>query len=318
MHRQGGLFIKILVTGGAGFIGSHLSDQLINYGHDIVIIDDLSSGKIENINPRAKFYRLNLNDDSLVRVFAVEKPQIIYHLAAQINVGVSQQEPCLDADSNIMGTIKLLTYAIKYKVKKIVFTSSAAIYGNPLYLPVNEEHPALPLSFYGLSKYTAECYIRMFAATFGLRYSILRFSNVYGPRQQATGEGGVITQFIARFSKKDAPVIYGNGEQTRDFIYVGDVVTACCKALYMGYNQTLNISTGRAVSINQLCQQLKNISDWSSPPFYYPRREGDILHSVLDNSKARSQLLWYPRSSLTEGLKKTIYSEKQKTTLTEW
>ena len=148
-----------MVTGGAGFIGSHLSDQLINYGHDIVIIDDLSSGKVENINPRAKFYRLNLNDNSLVQVFAVEKPQVICHLAAQINVGVSQQEPCLDADSNIMCTIKLLTYAIKYKVKKIVFTSSAAIYGNPLYLPVNEEHPALPLSFYGLSKYTAECYL---------------------------------------------------------------------------------------------------------------------------------------------------------------
>jgi UDP-glucose 4-epimerase len=247
----------------------------------------------------------------------VEKPQIIYHLAAQVNVGVSQQEPCLDADSNIMGTLKLLTYVTKYKVKKIVFTSSAAIYGNPVYLPVDENHPALPLSFYGLSKYTAECYIKLFAATFGLRYTILRFSNVYGPRQQATGEGGVIAQFISRFLKGEAPVIYGDGEQTRDFIYVSDVVAACCKALYMGDNQTLNISTNRTVAINQLCQQLKNIKEWSSPPLYNPWREGDILHSVLDNSKARSLLLWNPRSSLSEGLKKTVY-KKQKTTLTEW
>lgn len=238
-----------------------------------------------------------------MQVFAIEKPQIIYHLAAQINVGVSQQEPCLDADSNIMGTIKLLTYAIKYKVKKIVFTSSAAIYGNPVYLPVDEKHPAIPLSFYGLSKYTAESYIRMFAATFGLRYSILRFSNVYGPRQQATG--GVISQFISRFSKGEALVIYGDGEQTRDFIYVGDVVAACCKALYMGDNQTLNISTRTAVSINQLYGFLKNIYGYLLKPGYKPWKEGNILHSVLNNSKARSQLLWYPRSSLKEGLKKT-------------
>lgn len=309
---KGGLFIKILVTGGAGFIGSHLTDQLLNYGHDIVIIDDLSSGKIENINTRTHFYRLNLNDDSLVQVFAVEQPQLIYHLAAQINVGVSQQEPCLDADSNIMGTLKLLTYATKYKVKKIVFASSAAIYGNPLYLPVDEQHPALPLSFYGLSKYTAECYIRMFAATFGLRYSMLRFSNVYGSRQPATGEGGVIAQFISRFSQGEAPVIYGDGEQTRDFIYVGDVVAAGCKALYMGNNQRLNISTGRAVSINQVYEILKNIYGCSLIPGYKPWKEGDILHSILDNSKARSQLLWYPRTSLIEGLKKTCLFRKTK------
>ncbi|MFA7148933.1 MAG: GDP-mannose 4,6-dehydratase, partial [Syntrophomonadaceae bacterium] len=234
------------------------------------------------------------------------------HLAAQINVGVSQQEPCLDADSNIMGTLKLLTYATKYKVKKIVFASSAAIYGNPLYLPVNEQHPALPLSFYGLSKYTAECYIRMFAATFGLRYSILRFSNVYGSRQPTTGEGGVIAQFISRFRKGEAPVIYGDGEQTRDFIYVGDVVAACCRALYMGDNQTLNISTGKAVSINQLCQLVENINGCSPQPFYNPWRDGDILHSVLDNSKARNLLLWNPRSSLKDGLEKTCLFKKTK------
>lgn len=205
-----------------------------------------------------------------------------------------------------MGTIKLLTYATKYKVKKIVFPSTAAIYGNPVYLPVDEKHPAIPLSFYGLSKYTAECYIRMFTATFGLRYSILRFSNVYGPRQRAAGHGGVIAQFINMFVKGEAPVIYGDGEQTRDFIYVGDVVTACCKAMYMGNNQTLNISTGRAASINQVYEFLRNIYGWPSKPGYQPWRGGDVLHSVLDNSSARSRLLWYPRNSLIEGLRKTI------------
>lgn len=294
-----------MVTGGAGFIGSHLSDQLLNYGHDIVIIDDLSSGKIENINPQVRFYHRNLYDDNIERVFAVEKSQFIYHLAAQINVGFSQQEPGLDAYSNIMGTLKLLTCAVKYNIRKIVFASSAAIYGNPKYLPIDEKHPATPLSFYGLSKYTAESYIRMFAATFGLRYCILRFSNVYGPRQLGTGEGGVIAQFNARFSQGETPVIFGDGEQTRDFIYVGDVVSACCKALYMGDNRTLNISTGRAVSVNQVYEFLKNIYGCLTKPGYQPWREGDILHSVLDNSVAKSQLRWQPRNRLKEGLEKT-------------
>ncbi len=255
---------------------------------------------------------MNINDDKVEQIFTAEQPQLIYHLAAQINVGISQQEPDLDAKSNIMGTLNLLTCAVKHNVRKIVFASSAAVYGNPVYLPVDEKHPVLPLSFYGLSKYTAECYIRMFAATFRLRYSILRFSNVYGPRQQTTGEGGVIAQFISRFSKGEPPVIYGDGEQTRDFIYVDDLVAACRKAMYMGDSQTLNISTGRAVSINQVYECLKNIYGWSSPPLYNPWREGDILHSILNNSKARSQLLWYPRSSLKEGLEKTCLFRKTK------
>lgn len=311
---QGGRIIKILVTGGAGFIASHLNDCLLSYGHDIVVVDDLSSGKLENINPRAKFYHLNINDSKLDKVLAGEKPQLIYHFAAQVNVGSSQQDPLFDANSNIMGTIKILNYAVKHNAAKIIFASSAAIYGNPAYLPLDEKHQANPLSFYGLSKYTAEGYIRLFSRGIALKYSILRFANVYGPRQQSAGEGGVIAQFISRYGRGDSLNIYGDGEQTRDFIYVADVVAACCKALDMGDNQTVNISTGDGVSINRLWELLDGIIGCQSRPLYGPRREGDIIHSVLDNSKARNVLLWGPRITLREGLERTLrYAENDNT-----
>lgn len=271
-----------------------------------MIIDNLSSGKTENLDPRARFYKLDIGDDRVEKVIAEEKPRFLYHFAAQINVSTSQQDPVFDANTNIMGTIKLLNNAVKYGIEKIIFASSAAIYGEPLYLAIDEKHPVNPLSFYGLSKYSAECYIRMFAATFGLRYSILRFANVYGTRQEASNESGVIAQFIDKYLREEKLSIHGNGEQTRDFIYVGDLVAACSKALYLGDNRTLNISTGKAVSINQLCKILDSIKGCETYPVYGSWREGGILHSVLDNRKARSLLLWNPRTSLREGLEKTF------------
>lgn len=271
-----------------------------------MIVDNLSSGRLDNVNSHAKFYNLNINDDKLEQVIATERPQCIYHFAAQVNVGSSQHDPKFDADNNIIGTINILSNAIKHKIIKVIFASSAAIYGNPLYLPLDENHPANPISFYGLSKYTAECYIRMYNLIFGLKYSILRFANVYGPRQQAAGDGGVIAQFVSRYLSGDDLFIQGNGDQTRDFIYVDDVVTACNKALYQGDNQTLNISTGQAISINELCTLLRSINKCQSHPLYGPRRAGDILHSRLDNIKARKELLWKPGISLREGLERTL------------
>lgn len=303
---KGAEVIKILVSGGAGFIASHLSDHLLSNGHEVVIVDNLSSGQLGNVNSRAQFYNLNINDGKLEQVIAREKPQCIYHFAAQVNVGSSQHDPKLDADNNIIGTINILSNANKYRISKVIFASSAAVYGNPLYLPLDENHPANPISFYGLSKYAAECYIRMFNLIFGLKYSILRFANVYGPRQQAAGDGGVIAQFVSCYFSGEDLIIQGNGEQTRDFIYVSDVVAACNKALYLGDNQTLNISTGQVVSINELCALLKSINGCQSKPLYAPRRAGDILHSRLDNTKARKALLWKTRISLREGLEKTL------------
>lgn len=282
-------------------------------GHEVIVADNLSSGLLEHVNYGAKFYNLNINDDKLEKVIAREKPEIIYHFAAQVNVARSQQEPGLDADNNIAGTLKILSHALKYQTSKVIFASSAAVYGDPLYLPLDEPHPANPVSFYGLSKYTAECYIRMYNLLFGLKYNILRFANVYGPRQQAAGDGGVIAQFVSRYARGENIIVQGNGEQTRDFIYVGDVVAACSNALYLGDNQTFNISTGKAVPINELWELLNSLNKCQAQPLYVPRREGDIMHSRLDNRKAGKILLWKPRISLNEGLERTLrfFREKQ-------
>jgi UDP-glucose 4-epimerase len=277
----------------------------VNKGHEVIIADNLSSGRLDYINCRAKFYKLNIKDDKLEKVIAREKPQFIYHFAAQVNVARSQQDPGFDADNNIAGTLKILSHALKYQISKVIFASSAAVYGNPLYLPLDESHPANPVSFYGLSKYTAECYIRMYNLLLGLQYTILRFANVYGPRQQAAGDGGVIAQFVSRYTGGEDIIIQGNGEQTRDFIYVGDVVAACINALHRGDNQTFNISTGQAVSINELGGLFNRLNQSHTLPLHVPGRAGDIMHSRLDNSKAGKILLWSPRISLNQGLERT-------------
>lgn len=301
-----------MVTGGAGFIASHLCDHLLNKGHEVVIVDNLSTGSLNNVNPQARFYKLNINDDRLENLIIKERPQFIYHFAAQVNVDCSYREPVYDADNNIIGTLKMLNHACKYHINKIIFASSAAVYGNPDYLPLDEAHPVNPVSFYGLSKYTAECYIRMYNLLLGLKYTILRFANVYGPRQQAVGDGGVIAQFMSSYTNGRDIVIQGNGEQTRDFIYVGDVVEACSNALLSGDNQTLNISTGHTESINHLWRYLKEIEGLQTEPLYIPGRIGDILHSCLDNSKAREALSWKPNTILKEGLTKTLHYYQKK------
>lgn len=304
--------IKILVTGGAGFIASHLCDHLLNKGHEVVIVDDLSTGSLNNVAPQARFYQLNINDDQMEDVITKEQPHFIYHFAAQVNVDRSHREPVYDADTNIIGTVKILNHALKYHIHKIIFASSAAVYGNPEYLPIDETHPVDPISFYGLSKYTAECYIRMYNLRLGLKYTILRFANVYGPRQAAVGDGGVIAQFMSRYANGKEIVIQGNGEQTRDFIYVGDVVEACSSALFRGDNQTLNISTNNTESINHLWGYLRELGGLQTEPQYIPGRSGDILHSCLDNSRAREALLWQPTANLKEGLAKTLLHYLQK------
>ncbi|MGI5911907.1 MAG: NAD-dependent epimerase/dehydratase family protein [Syntrophomonadaceae bacterium] len=299
-----------MITGGAGFIGSHLSDYLLRNGHNVIIVDDLSTGNKKNINPLAQFYEFNINDDQVKQIFQKENPDYIYHYAAQVNVGRSQEEPLFDANSNIIGTIKVLNYAVKYKVKKLIFASSAAIYGNPLYLPLNEKHPTSPISFYGLSKSVAERYIKLFGHSFGLKYTILRFANVYGSRQQVAADGGVIAQFVSRYIKGESPIIYGDGEQTRDFINVDDVVEASYRALYLGDNEVLNVSTGEAVSINKLCQVLEGISGRKLLPNFGSLQKNDIKHSILDNRLAQRKLLWAPQVALKEGIEKAFYYAK--------
>lgn len=297
--------MKILVTGGAGFIGSHIVDHMIQLGHNISIIDNLSNGRPENVNPSANIFKISLGDNSLKSVFMEVQPEIVIHHAAQVNVSGSIEYPQTDAMTNIVGTISLLEKCQEFKVKKIIYASSAAVYGSPQYNGINEEHNINPESFYGISKHVPEQYIKIFSNLYNLDYTILRYSNVYGPRQYIYGEGGVISTFINQFISGEIPVIYGNGEQTRDFIYVKDVVNANAAALKQGSRGTFNISTNQETSIYELFFMLCKLLEHSTMPRYLSQKHGDILHSRLDNRRAKDILGWTPQTPIDIGLKAT-------------
>ncbi len=298
--------MKILLTGGAGFIASHICDRLISEGHEVVVIDNLSTGRLEQLNPRAYFYQLDLCDPAIALVFQIEKPELVIHHAAQVSVNNSQENPVFDAVNNIIGSLNLYENCRQYKVKKIIYASSAAIYGEPLYLGIDEKHPVKPLSFYGLSKYLAEIYLRYYAGLFGLKFTILRYANVYGPRQRSDGEGGAIAIFLSSLLKGESPVIYGQGEQSRDFIYVADIVEANIQALTRAENEVLNLGTGIELSINQLYASIEALLCTQLQPVYLPERPGDIMHSYFDQRKAAKLLDWKASYPLQEGLRKTI------------
>ncbi|MDQ1147985.1 UDP-glucose 4-epimerase [Bacillus sp. SORGH_AS 510] len=297
--------MKVLVTGGAGFIGSNVVEGLIDEGYRTVIVDNLSSGKQKFIHPEAKFYSLNILEDNLKTVFEKERPDAVIHLAAQINVQDSLEKSTLDAEVNILGTLKILELCRKYNCK-LIYSSSAAVYGNPVYLPVDERHPINPLSNYGISKYTPEMYIYLFSQLYSLDYTILRYANVYGIRQEPEGEGGVVSIFIKKMLNNEAPIIYGNGEQTRDFIYVKDVVSANLAALKKDTRGVFNISCNKEISINHLVDEINSLLNTKLTPIYKKFKSGDIIHSCLDNQLTIKKLDWNPEFSLREGLKKTI------------
>ena len=298
--------MKILVTGGAGFIGSHIVDLLIENGYEVVIVDNLSTGKEEFINKKAIFYKKDITDDDLYEIFEKEKPDYVVHQAAQIDVQRSIDDPVFDAKVNVLGTVNLLECCRKSGVKKIVYASSAAVYGNPEYLPIDEVHKINPISYYGISKHTAEHYFEVYSQLYDLKYTILRYANVYGIRQDPKGEGGVISIFIDKMLKGERPIIFGDGNQTRDFVYVKDVAKANLLALEKGDSEVVNISTNKATSINKLVELMNEIMNTSLEPIYTEPRKGDIVHSYLDNKKALDVLGWKPEYSLEEGLKETI------------
>ncbi|MDK2814139.1 MAG: UDP-glucose 4-epimerase [Thermoanaerobacter sp.] len=242
----------------------------------------------------------------MCEILKKEKPDYVIHQAAQINVQKSIDNPVFDAKVNILGTVNLLECCRKSGVKKIVYASSAAVYGNPEYLPIDEEHRINPISYYGISKHTAEHYFEVYRQLYGLKYTILRYANVYGIRQDPKGEGGVISIFIDKMLKRERPIIFGDGNQTRDFVYVKDVAKANLLALEKGDNEVVNISTGKPTSINELVEIMKKIMNTSSEPIYTEPQKGDIVHSYLDNKKALDVLGWRPEYSLEEGLKETI------------
>ncbi|NOX97338.1 MAG: SDR family oxidoreductase [Nitrospirae bacterium] len=299
---------KVLVTGGAGFIGSHLVDSLIKEGYQVVIVDDLSHGKKENLNSQAKFYEMDIRDSRLEEVFKEEKPDYVDHHAAQMDIRKSVADPQFDAEVNIIGTLNILENCRKHGVKKVIFASSGgAIYGEGNdNLPFDEKSLVKPLSPYGVGKCTGEYYLYFYRETYGLDFTALRYGNVYGPRQDPEGEAGVIAIFIRAMLQNESISIFGDGEQLRDYVYVEDVVRANVLSLNKGEGgDVINIGTARGVSVNELFKNLAEITGFPGKPVYHPSRAGEILKTYLNFSRAKTVLGWRPEMTLEEGLKKT-------------
>jgi UDP-glucose 4-epimerase len=299
--------MKILVTGGAGFIGSNVVDALVKDGHEVTVLDNLSTGKEENINPEVKFYNIDLLDiESLEFVFREFKPDIVNHHAAQIDVRKSVEDPAFDAETNMIGSINLFELSINYGVRRIIFSSTGgALYGELENLPANEYTPIEPISPYGVSKYCVENYLNYFKRLYGIERVILRYANVYGPRQDPLGEAGVVAIFVGKILKGETPVIYGDGNQTRDYIYVEDVVQANVLALE-GKEGIYNIGTGRETSVNELINVFSNVLGKEIKPEYAPPRKGEVSRISLNGEKAKKELSFVPKYSLEEGIGKTI------------
>ena len=300
--------MKVLVTGGAGFIGSHVVDLFVENGYEVVVVDDLSTGRASNLNRAAKFHRLDIRSPMLAEVFEHERPDFVSHHAAQMDVRRSVAEPLFDADVNILGSINLLECARRYGVKRIVYISTGgAVYGEPEYLPCDEAHPINPICQYGASKHTVEHYLYMYHEIYGLDYVVLRYPNVYGPRQDPQGEAGVVAIFTGQMLAGDQIVINGDGEQQRDFVYVGDCALANLLATTSENQNTIyNLGFGRPTSINDIFSALKSITKYEREPVYGPAKVGETRRIYLEATKARQELGWTPKVTLEEGLEQTV------------
>jgi len=297
----------ILVTGGAGFIGSHVVDRLVQEGYDVVVVDDLSTGRREYVNPRATFYHTDITDPALKEVFLKERPRLVSHHAAQISVAASMRDSLHDARVNVLGSLNLLEACRAVEVEKVIFASSGgALYGEPDYLPCDEEHPVRPLSPYSAAKAAVEGYLFTYSRSFGLPFTILRYGNVYGPRQDPYGEAGVVAIFTLAMLEGRQPVIFGSGQQERDFVYVADVVEANILALQQGTGGIYNVGSGLGTSVNRIFALLKGILSHGQEAQYAPSRTGDVVKIHLDSSRAERELGWCPAVTLEDGLERTV------------
>jgi len=304
---------KILVTGGAGFIGSNLVDRLITLGHQVVIIDDLSSGRKEYINPEAKFYQIDIAAPKVEEIFAVQKFDYVYHLAAQIEVSKSVLDPRRDNQINVLGGLNILENCYKHKVQKIIFSSTGgALYGEATEMPTPEGYPTYPISPYGIHKLAFEKYLNYYHQVFGQPYTILRFANVYGPRQYKGGEAGVIAIFVDNAVSDKESIIYGDGLQTRDFVYVDDVVSALARAMENDYAGEINIGTGLEKNLLDVVMAIELALGKRIKKKHLPSKPGEQRRSVLSFKKAKEILDWQPQVSLEEGIKKTIFWSKNR------
>jgi UDP-glucose 4-epimerase len=297
--------MKVIVTGGAGFIGSHLVESLLSNGAKVHVIDNLVTGHSEHVPFGATLHPFNIRDEEAKELIISLRPDVVFHQAAQVDVQRSVLEPDYDAGVNIAGTVNLLEASRLASVKKFIFASSYAVYGDQPMPMIHEETPQHPISYYGLSKLTCEWYIELFHRLYGLNYTILRYANVYGPRQTPKGEGGVVAIFMNRLKSERPLTIFGDGEQTRDFVYVKDVVSANLAAVDKGDLQTLQVGTATPTAINQLADLLNKIHGREIQIRYEAERLGDIRNSCLDNRKAAAELGWKPRYNLCDGLAET-------------
>lgn len=299
--------MKVLVTGGAGFIGSHIVDALIEAGHDVVVIDDLFTGHEKNVNPKARFYKLDVRDPAVFDLFTAEKFDIVSHQAARGNVRASMEDPMIYADVNVRGGINLLECCRKFGTKKIIYSSTGGcVYGELQYLPADEKHPIQPRDPYGASKASFELYLPVYAMNYGLNYTILRYPNVYGPRQDPFGEAGVVSIFIGQMLQNVQAIINGDGEQLRDYVYIADVVRANILALTKGNGGTYNLGWGTGVSVNHIFRNLKMMTNYLLDEVHGPPKLGEVRNCYLDAGKIKHELGWDPLVTLGEGLRNTL------------
>jgi UDP-glucose 4-epimerase len=303
--------MKVLITGGAGFIGSHVADAYLNAGHDVVVLDNLATGNMENIPSKAKFYLMDIRSQELDKVFELEKPEIVNHLAAQISVTVSTRDPMQDARVNALGMLNLLGTAVRHSIKKFVFSSTGgAIYGDTEIMPTPESHPPQPISPYGIHKFLGEHYLRFYADQYGLAYTVLRYANVYGPRQNPLGEAGVVSIFINTLLKGETPTVFAYSEEPegmlRDYVYVGDVAGANLLAANHGDGELINIGTGRTTTTGALYQMISSFFKDPPQPKHGEARPGDLRRSCLEIRQANEILGWKPSIDLKEGLSRTV------------
>jgi UDP-glucose 4-epimerase len=298
--------LKALVTGGAGFIGSHIVDLLIDRGHDVAVVDSLVGGRRQNVNPGARLYVEDIRNKDFTRIVAAERPELIFHEAAQMSVKKSTDDPLYDADVNVRGLLNMLEAAAAAGVRKVVFASSGATYGNPDHLPMDENHPLRPASPYGISKMVAEHYLRYYATDRGVQYTALRYGNVYGPRQDAHGEAGVVAIFTNQLLRGEVPTIHWDGEQVRDYVYVGDVAAANLAAATAGDGATYCVGTGVGTSVNQVFTAVCTALGVSVIPHRAARRAGDLRAAYFDTRRAAADLGWQARVSLDDGIWRTV------------
>jgi len=299
--------MRILVTGGAGFIGSHIVDTYINAGHDVIVVDDLSTGKRENLNSKARFIQADIQDPTVRQLIVQEKIEVLNHHAAQMDVRRSVADPLFDARINILGMLNLLEGAREAGVKKIIFASSGGtVYGEQETFPATEEHTTRPICPYGVSKRTGEHYLYFYNVEYRIPYVALRYANIYGPRQDPHGEAGVVAIFTLRLLAGEQPIINGDGKQTRDYVFVGDVARANLTALQTDYTGPINIGTGSETDVNQLFGYLRQLTGVPAPEMHGPAKSGEQRRSVLAWGRARQLLGWQPEMNIEEGLRRTV------------